>query len=372
MNQDRIKVFQMHHKDPLFGNLLYHIPFTPYAPGEMQLVCKRPFTSCEITAMGDVIVCCYDWLPVIIGNIRENTLEEIWNGEKANALRETILDGSYKYCNNQTCLYLLAGNAGELVSKEQFKLPTGNLPTKVLLSVDESCNLYCPSCRTKKIGQLEGDYKEVAVSIIKNTLQQLLGKPHSQPILIGFDGRGEVFNSAIYRHIFETDPVFSNLDQWPFLRFRILTNGVMMTEKIQNKYSWMFNRLEAISISIDAGNKAAYDKVRLGGDWDLLLKNLDYLYQTQLHRDNFDWAWQLVLQEDNFESIPDLITFAYKYTKRLPHIIISPILNWGTFTEEEFKNKSVWNKESKKHKQLLKILSMPMVAKYPKITIPTI
>jgi MoaA/NifB/PqqE/SkfB family radical SAM enzyme len=366
-----ILISRMVSQDPLFGKLVYHTPFTPYASGEMQLMCQRPFTSCEITSMGDVIVCCYDWLPLIIGNIRKNTIQEIWNGEKANALRATILDGSYKYCNNQTCLYLLSGG-GELVTKEQFKLPDSDLPEKILLSVDKSCNLYCPSCRTKKIVQLEDENKEIATLIIKNTLQQLFKGPHNNPILLGFDGSGEVFNSAIYRNIFETESVFSNLYLWPNLRFRILTNGVMMTEKIQNRYSNIFNRISAMSVSVDAGNKESYNKVRLGGDWDLLWKNLDYLYRTQKHRnvEDFDWAWQVVLQEDNFESIPDLVDLAYNYPERLPFIVISPILNWGTFTDEDFKNKSVTSPTSKNYNQLMEILNTPKVSNYPRLVRP--
>jgi MoaA/NifB/PqqE/SkfB family radical SAM enzyme len=269
--------------DPLFGRIIYHKSFTPFAPGKMTKICRRPFTSCEITNMGDIIVCCHDWLPLIIGNILNNTIQEIWNGEKANTLRETILDGTYKYCNNNTCLYLLSGK-GELIPKEEFVVPRLSLPEVVLLSVDESCNLYCPSCRTNKLTQLDTEHQMQASKVIENTFTQLFNEPHDRPILLGFDGKGEVFNSAIYRNIFETNPIFSNLDNWPNLRFRFLTNGVMMTKKIQDRYAGMFNRVQGISISIDAGNKESYDKVRLGGDWDLLWKNLDYLYNTQRHR----------------------------------------------------------------------------------------
>jgi len=371
--RDDIIISRMVVDDPLFGRIIYHKPFTPYAPGEMTLVCKRPFTSCEITPTGNVIVCCYDWLPVTIGNIQKNTMQEIWNGEKANKLRESILDGSYKYCNNNTCLYLLSGQ-GELVPKENFIAPDSLLPQVVLLSVDESCNLYCPSCRTKKISTLDEESQSLSTVVVKNVLQQLFEEPHDNNILLGFDGRGEVFNSATYRHLFETHPVFSNLELWPNLRFRILTNGVMMTEKIQNRYAGIFSRLHGISVSVDAGNKESYDKVRLGGDWDLLWKNLDYLYNTQKYRHgsrySFDWAWQVVLQEDNFESIPELIDIAYTYTDLLPHIIISPILNWGTFSEEDFKTKSVTHPESKYVNRLKEILNIPAVANYPNIIKP--
>jgi molybdenum cofactor biosynthesis enzyme MoaA len=146
----------------------------------------------------------------------------------------------------------------------------------------------------------------------------------------------------------------------------------MMTEKIQNRYADMFRRISAMSISIDAGNKKSYDKVRLGGDWDLLWKNINYLYNTQKQRDinDFDWAWQVVLQEDNFESIPDLIDLAYNYPDRLPFIVISPILNWGTFTDEDFTNKSVISRTSKNYNRLMEILNTPKVLNYPKIVRP--
>jgi sulfatase maturation enzyme AslB (radical SAM superfamily) len=315
-------------------------------------------------------------LPLVIGNIHENTIQEIWNGDKANRLRATILDGTYRYCNNKTCLYLLY-EKHKLIPRESFVLPTNDLPEIVLLSVDESCNLYCPSCRTKKISQLDDERRKTVETVITNVFQQLFNEPHSKHVHLTFDGRGEVFNSAIYRNLFENSPVFSNLNLWPNLDFRFITNGVMMTEKIQDRYAGMFGRLCSISISVDAGNKESYDKVRLGGDWDLLWKNLDYLYKTQRHRHgsrySFEWSWQVVLQEDNFESIPELINIAYNnYSELLPQIIISPILNWGAFDEETFKKKSVINPESKHYNKLKEILNMPQVANYPNLTKPNI
>ena len=357
--------------DPIFGKLNYHTPFKPYTPEEINFVCKRPFTSCEVSYKGEVIICCHDWLPLSIGNVLTNTMQEIWSGEKAEALRNSITDGSYRYCNNQTCLYLISKD-GELIDKSEFQNPNNSLPTTVLFSVDESCNLYCPSCRTEKIGQLEGEHRNTALEIVRNTIRQLCNKPHNNSILIGFDGRGEVFNSQVYKEIFETEFLFSNLDLWPNIRFRILTNGVMMTEKIQTRHAKIFNRIEGISVSIDAGNEESYNKVRLGGNWSLLWKNLDYLYTTQKHRpvSSFDWAWQVVLQADNYESIPELIQLAYNYPERLPLIVISPILNWGTFSPEVFLEKTVMNKESEKYKRLKQILSTPLVKNYPRLLAP--
>ncbi|KKL60605.1 hypothetical protein LCGC14_2203620, partial [marine sediment metagenome] len=40
---------------------------------------------------GDVVPCCYDIMSeYVIGNIRENSLEEIWNNERYNNIRKGI------------------------------------------------------------------------------------------------------------------------------------------------------------------------------------------------------------------------------------------------------------------------------------------
>jgi MoaA/NifB/PqqE/SkfB family radical SAM enzyme len=52
-----------------------------------------------INSDGSVKACC--WTPDLnIGNVKENTLEEIMNGPIYNDLRENIKQGSFKYCEN--------------------------------------------------------------------------------------------------------------------------------------------------------------------------------------------------------------------------------------------------------------------------------
>ncbi len=365
---------RLNFKDPVFGELPYFNKnqFNPNLP-KIDKICSRPFTAIEIAAMGEVIVCCFDWLPVKLGNVLSNTLDEIWQGPKAETLRNTILDGSYKYCNRETCHSLVSPEKKDLKSKDVFKQPTQKLPEIILFSVDPTCNLYCPSCRKEELKQLDANRHTRAMTIVKSVLKQIVAEPHDQKIMIGFDGTGEVFHSAIYREIFETENFFSNLELWPNITFLFKTNGVMMTEKIQKRYAHLFKRMESISISIDAGNKESYDKVRLGGQWDLLWKNLDYLHETCFNPDSLDsqdWSWQLILQEDNYESIPELIKLARSYTKKMPSVVISPLINWGTFTSEEFAKKAVWQPTSEKYQHLLEILNSPEVRDYPRLVSP--
>lgn len=52
---------------------------------------NRPLERMHILANGDVILCCQDWKhSMIIGNIEKNSIEEVWNSEKYNYLRNAI------------------------------------------------------------------------------------------------------------------------------------------------------------------------------------------------------------------------------------------------------------------------------------------
>jgi hypothetical protein len=46
------------------------------------------------------------------------------------------------------------------------------------------------------------------------------------------------------------------------------------------------------------------------------------------------------------------------------------MLNWGTYSQEEFDNKAVWFSKSPKYNLAREILSLPEVQNYPKIFIP--
>lgn len=46
------------------------------------LVCPQPFYQMFIKANGDVAPCCMYPSPMVIGNVREQTLKDIWNGQK--------------------------------------------------------------------------------------------------------------------------------------------------------------------------------------------------------------------------------------------------------------------------------------------------
>ncbi|MDD5675877.1 MAG: SPASM domain-containing protein, partial [Chitinivibrionales bacterium] len=59
-----------------------------------QLVCPDPFSKLSVNSNGAVSVCCVDWSHgTVIGDINNNTIEEIWNGEKYREFRKLHISG---------------------------------------------------------------------------------------------------------------------------------------------------------------------------------------------------------------------------------------------------------------------------------------
>jgi pyruvate-formate lyase-activating enzyme len=318
-------------------------------------------------------MCCPGWNPASIGNLLEEDMHSIWNGEKAKVVRESMTDGSYRYCNAKTCPAMIAGGGDRIIPKDTFVDPKLEFPKNMAFSVDNTCNLVCPSCRTYKIITLEESAHQRALKILRTAFSSVFKEPHEQPITLTFDGVGEIFFSPVYREIFETEEVFKHPEKWPGFRTVLCTNGTMMTEKIQQKYKILFERSIGVRLSIDAGNKESYEKVRCGGDWDLLWNNINYLYENTLKIDNKkSWAWNVILQEDNYESLTDLVKLAYQYPDNLPDIYIVNMLNWGTYSQSEFDKKAVWFNGSPNHNRAKEILSSPELVNYPKIFIPNL
>lgn len=69
-------------------------------------ICPQPFYMAAVAANGDVTICCVDWsLSAKVGNMNEQSLREIWFGERFQHYRRLTIEGhAYKIdaCKNCT------------------------------------------------------------------------------------------------------------------------------------------------------------------------------------------------------------------------------------------------------------------------------
>lgn len=134
-----------------------------------RLFCSKPFEWFETTQLdgrGAVYLCCPSWLETPVGNLRHQSVEEIWNSEHAQRIRASIFDGTFSYCNRSRCPYLQTEsgpvsrvesvtdpNLKKVIAERATRLPYG--PRKIICTYDQSCNLACPSCRDRVIVEKE-------------------------------------------------------------------------------------------------------------------------------------------------------------------------------------------------------------------------
>lgn len=91
-------------------------------PTQLKKVCPFPFYMLTIKANGDVSVCCVDWSgQLVLGNVKDLTLKQMWEGDKLKELRLAHLRHSrdtYLACRNCDALYTSPDNLDSLNDKE--------------------------------------------------------------------------------------------------------------------------------------------------------------------------------------------------------------------------------------------------------------
>lgn len=70
-------------------------------PNATESVCPEPWVSAVIGQNGDVYFCCSN--SVRLGNLNEQSFDEIWNGDAARELRASFIRGEMKGCVKECC-----------------------------------------------------------------------------------------------------------------------------------------------------------------------------------------------------------------------------------------------------------------------------
>ena len=322
--------------------------------------CDRPWTFLEIQERG-LYNCCPRW--VNLNKIGEITPEldfaKEWNSERSKEFRRTILDGSFSMCSKEECPMIqnktlpkrtdiLNGKHGEKLKQiVEWELDISDLPHTINLSYDRSCNLECPSCRNKKIFYNEKNFPRQYKQVLKindKLLKMIHSKPHT--VNLNITGSGDPFGSPSFFELMKKINPRLN----PKIELTLQTNGVLWDKQRWAKLKNIHTLKICTIISLDAGIKEHYDKVRVGGDWDRLMNNLAFIKSLDLPWVRLD----MCVQKNNYQSIPQFIKIAKQFNF---DSYTSRIFNWGTFKDDQFKEHNIFDIKHPNHKDLLKIIN---------------
>ena len=293
---------------------------------DIQKVCARPFDTVLIDKQGSCYACeCTAWLPQSIGNLQLKPLGEIIGSATHQHLRDSVTDGTYRYCNEHQCPYIRSGLIKETAVKHVSKLR---------LAIDDSCNLRCPSCRNQLIFHKEGSPYRLGIRLADKINSWLTTNENPVQVHIGSDG--DPFASLVYRHFMKNTPRSANIT------YSLLTNGLMFKE-FHHSIPHVINNMDELGVSIDGASAATYEKLRLGGKWHKIIEALECIAELK-QKQNFQFHLHMVVQQDNWHEMESMLEMAHMY--KVDRVYFNKIQDWNTdvdvksqtFTElEEFK-----------------------------------
>jgi pyruvate-formate lyase-activating enzyme len=338
-----------------------HKPKKPRASHTERLFCSQPFERFEVLGgggdRGDVYFCCQNWVTRSIGNMAETSVDQVWNGKSAREFRRSILDGTFEYCREDLCPYLQRVDGPvqrvedvtdpdllEIIRKELTVVPFG--PKDIICCFDQSCNLSCPTCRTHVI--METKHEGAIVDIQKRLEDEALADAR----LLYITGSGDPFGSPYFRRWLQT----MKRSSMPKLeRLHLHTNGLLWTPRIWASIPAETRALvKGATISIDAARPDSYAENRRGGEFETLLNRLAFI--AELRRDGpLDYLEiHMTVQLHNFEEMPEFVELGRRHD--CDRVTFHQMVNWDTFTDEEYAARAVHQSDHPKHAAFLAML----------------
>lgn len=271
--------------------------------------CVVPFTNLILNPSGKVSVCRQKGTDHTIGDLNNQSLEEIWNGDTLKQWRKEFLDGNPQICKkeieNDQCHL---GSGSYFFFKDvQLDITQKNLPLKLTANFNGSCNLKCEMCHvwTMENGFYDKiDYwpelREKFLPYIKE-IELLSGEPFVQ--------------QDTFRLIEEVSAVNPDC-VWSFT-----TNGHWtLTEKVQKALSKI--TVKNIIYSVDSLDSDRYHQIRKPGNLKVVLDNIEAMKIYNFSRgQEIALNFHFLVMQSNWDELYDVLQFCRE--KQL-----MPILNY--------------------------------------------
>jgi len=313
-----------------------------------KFVCRHPWAHFEVNnPNGNVTMCCNN--DTVLGNVNEESIADIWNGEKFTRMRKRMIEeGAHAFCPH-TCPVLQGGKKYENLDWYQELDPEGPIrenaelnekeyaermtaleskPRWVRFTYSYACNLDCYHCYQREDATLRD-------KLPQKFMEQLPDYVETAQILYPFGGEPFFFSPVIdflERHNSNTET-----------RFFLITNATLLTDKVFE----ILNRLpiSTMAISLDATNALSFDLLRVRGRnaaWNQVLENLERLSELK-NRKGFEFTVSMTLNSVNALEIEEFVDLALSYDAEPIIMLVANPYETGefqkkflTFTDAQF------------------------------------
>lgn len=241
-------------------------------------------------ADGSVYMC--GWTGYCIGNLTEQTIEKIWHGELARQFRESMLDGSYRYCDDSKCPYRANGELGK--NMVDYAIP--EYPEFCSLSYQKQCNYTCKFCRTTHYISCEAEREKY--KIIEHEIRKIV--PHLK--VFSSNGTGELFcSNSILNLIKEAE--FNES-----VKFELESNGSLFNRENWERICKVGEHDLSVAITIHSFDEATYQYLS-GTSIPVkqVIENLHFISRLRRQGKINKFEIATVVCERNFREMPAFV-----------------------------------------------------------------
>lgn len=332
-----------------YETLLERVCFTekryPYS-------CCRPLGYCDVID-DNLFLCCPDYLPISAGSMKTESFMNCWDSYLAQILRLSVCNGTFAFCDKKYCDLHKFDEDSVCLAEYGYGYEEEKLeyPNTLMVGIDYTCNLKCPSCRNEIWAADEmrrEEMKRWAEDLLENVI------PNVQRLWMA--GSGEVFCSPIYKSMLSDERCQKRTN------ISILSNGTLFDETKWTLLDGIYSDIEIV-ISMDGVKNETIEKLRRGANAERLKKNLGFLGKQRKEGKIRRLFLNCVLQADNVEEIYDLLEYSRKIG--VDKVQFIKLNNHGTYGKDGFDKKSLFNaddslKESYKHYFTESVLMHPL------------
>jgi molybdenum cofactor biosynthesis enzyme MoaA len=307
-------------------------------------LCTIPWNSINIGLNGDVFLCqCEAWMPSTVGNIWDDDLPTILSNAYSQRIRQSIVDGDYQYCNESVCNILITDQLTTVdsVYPEYLRelMQDGRqwrMPTNIMLALDSTCNLSCPSCRTQVVKKDDED--EERIRYVSDTLRKnLFSTPTKEQINLTVSTSGELFASSVLMNMVNE----IDLNIIPNLKLQIQTNGLLIPDR-WHRIAAKHHCISTITVTVDAASGDTYELIRRGGRWPDMIRALEFVAEQRALL-GFELKLRMVIQQRNYREAAAFYQLAQQYGADL--VEYTRLTDWHTWSPDEFRKHDVLDPE---------------------------
>lgn len=323
----------------------------------MGKMCINGRNIAQVYTINGYVRSCGWMTDTIMGNLFENSLSEIWNGEKAWKMRERLLNQDYSKCLVDGCPYLMKGEIRNYQT-ELGELP--EYPETLSLSFENDCNYRCKSCGTEK--HLDGKTRE-EIEHIYDTIADKIRPALPYVKRIGANGMGELFTSKrTLKLLSEWRPIAPAEE----CSVGLETNGSLFDEEHWRQIENLGQYNLSVTITVMSFDEPTYQRLS-GVKYPIEKIENSLRFVKSLREKGIINFLQIgtVVQCENFRTLPE---FARRCIEEFgaDSVRLRPYDNWGTQNEIEAFYMNIRNPKHPLYSEYKEVMKHPYMS-HPKV-----